>query len=343
MSPHRLSPLNRMLNLAPCLLLAVLAAGPEVVELDLAALTWWLNISWIVAPVVAGLLCLRVAGASSGRSRRAWRHFAAGSFFWAVGSVIYAWYDLRGYPVPFPGYADIFFIASCVASAAGMFCFGSPEGQAGRIQVCNFALVLCSSAISGFVLLFPQLRASTVGSLGTLVAFISPALWLGTSIFGVLCLILYAPRRNRFSFALLIAGIIGHAVADNIYGLARLDRSYSIGVSFDWIWGASFLAIAAAATSRTLQLRSTGERAFVRAGTVLPRPMCRPPPSRGCCSRVLSPAFSRTGRAIWLRCPSPWCSRSSSGYASIGCSIANDCFVSSRGKAAASSSPASEC
>jgi diguanylate cyclase (GGDEF)-like protein/PAS domain S-box-containing protein len=267
MLPRRLSPLNRMLNFAPCLLLAVLAAGPEAVELDMAALTWWLNISWVVAPVVAGSLCLRVAGASSGRNRRAWRYFAAGSFSWAVGSVIYAWYDLRGYAVPFPGYADIFFIASCVAFAAGMFGFGSPEGQAGRIQVCNFALVLCSSAISGFVLLFPQLRASTVGPLGTLVAFISPVLWLGTSIFGVLCLILYAPRSNRFSFALLIAGIIGHAVADNIYGLARLDRSYAIGVSFDWVWGASFLAIAAAATSRSLQLRSAGEQAFARAGT----------------------------------------------------------------------------
>jgi diguanylate cyclase (GGDEF)-like protein/PAS domain S-box-containing protein len=228
------------------LFLAVFYAGPAVLDLG-QGLHWWSNIGWLVSSAAAMLACTRAASFQTGEGRLIWVNISRSCACLLMGNAWWAIYDLRGVQPPFPGLADAGYLFSCLFFMKGLLQYGKCQSSAGRIQTCNFALTICATLTTAFVLLFPYLVASKAGLLGTLVAFLYPGLWFGTAGFGLIYLLLYAPRDRWFVVLLLFGGIVAQAVADIFYGLALMDAAYQVGKGFDGLWVLSFLLIACAA------------------------------------------------------------------------------------------------
>ena len=194
-------------------------------------------------PAFAAFMCLFAAVRSDGDDRKAWRDFSLGCALWSLGTVAWQLYDLRNGVLVFPGVADAAYVLSCVFIITGMFHFCREQRTTG-IQISNFALCLCASAIAGFLLWLPHILASEIGLLGTLVASIYPVAWFGTAAFGLMCLTVYARPRKRFTFELLLMGSLTQAVANLFYALSVMGSSYRIGAFSESFWVVCFLFIA---------------------------------------------------------------------------------------------------
>ncbi|MGZ4759863.1 MAG: hypothetical protein ACXV95_12450, partial [Acidimicrobiales bacterium] len=103
------------------------------------------NISQAIAPIVATWSCLRAARAAQGRSwRTGWILVAASCASWAVGQLIWTWFEtIRGVITPFPSAADAFFLLAVPLAVAGMLYFpSSPGTQTGRARTLLDGLIV---------------------------------------------------------------------------------------------------------------------------------------------------------------------------------------------------------
>jgi diguanylate cyclase (GGDEF)-like protein/PAS domain S-box-containing protein len=123
------------------------------------------------------------------------------------------------------------------------------------VQACNLALAVCAVVTTAFVWLFPDIVASKSSLAAILVAFLYPALWFGTAAFGLIYLVLYAPRRKLFATILLLAGILAQGVANLSYALALMGTAYSVGSAFDGLWVLCFLFVGWSAVEEMLQIK----------------------------------------------------------------------------------------
>ena len=152
---------------------ALFQFGPSVFELSRLGQEWWF-VAWLIAtPAFAACMCLFAAVRSDGDDRKTWRDFSLGCGLWSVDTGAWQLYDLRDGVLVFPGVADVAYVLTCVFVIMGMFHFCRDQRTTG-IQVSNFALCLCASAIAGFLLWLPYILASKIGLLGTLVASLYP-------------------------------------------------------------------------------------------------------------------------------------------------------------------------
>ncbi|WP_324750278.1 EAL domain-containing protein [Sphingomonas sp. LY54] len=237
--------------------------------MDGAGLLAWFHFGWAAAPALAAALCLWAARLSCDRDHAAWRCFGGGCIAWALGSLLFTFRASVGSPPGFPSLSDAFYLGAALTVIAGIYRFGSAKGQIDRVQLCNLALVLCSTGIAAFIVTFPDLAASQLTPLGTLVAFLVPALWLGTALFGVTCMLLYTQPAKRSVFSLILIAILGQAVADYEFGRALMARmGGGIGIA-DYLWVASPLLVATAAIRMIIRLKA---QAATETAFAPPRP-----------------------------------------------------------------------
>ncbi len=225
------------------LALAVFHAGPIVLGRDGTGLHWWNNLAWVGSSALAMAACLRTALRQDHQNRVAWLSFGLACGSWLTGSLVWAAYDLQGIEPPFPGLPDVGYLLSCLLFLDGMFRYGKAQSAIGRVQACNLALAVCAVVTTAFVWLFPDIVASESGLPAILVAFLYPALWFGAAAFGLIYLVLYAPRRRLFTTILLLAGILAQGVANLSYALALMGPAYQVGSAFDGLWVLCFLLV----------------------------------------------------------------------------------------------------
>lgn len=233
-----------LLGLLVCVLAAGFQYGPRLLNLTEVGLKWWFNTGWLVAPALGAVCCARAALNSVGRDRKAWRDLALGCGLWLGGTVAWQYYELRDITAPFPGPADAAYLGTTIFFMTGLFRYGYVSREANRVQICNFAIAVCSVALTTLILLAPQMRASTAGLAGTFVAYLYPVFWFATAAFGALCLLLYASREKRLILGLLVIGILAEALGDLFYGMSLMGADYAVGSFFDGFWFICFLLIA---------------------------------------------------------------------------------------------------
>jgi diguanylate cyclase (GGDEF)-like protein len=168
--------------------------------------------------------------------------------------------------------ADVFYIATSVFFAVGMFHYSLAGSSGSRLQTTNFALTVTAVIAIGLVMYLPVLLQSKSGWFGAFFAFLYPALWLGTFAFGVICYCLYVPRRRRFPFLIILGATGAQAAGDFFYGFDVLNESYAVGTFYDTFWIAGFALMTWAALehrpARRLLLRPYAKPA-VRPGEAL--------------------------------------------------------------------------
>jgi diguanylate cyclase (GGDEF)-like protein len=240
-------------------LLALFAFGPAA-GLGQDGYAMLSMVAQVGGPTLAMALCALAARRSSGSDRRAWRNFAIGSGLYFTGNVIYFGFVVLGYTPEFPSLPEATYFIMAFFFAAGLFQYGNVGPQISRLQIYNFILIFCAIALASLFLLTGSLTASVLSPLGTLAAFLYPAVWFSVAASGVISLLLYRQGTKVFALVLLLLAIGAESSADYTYALQLMAGTYELGGPTQLLWVASSGLIVWAAVE---QLALAGTTAHV--------------------------------------------------------------------------------
>ncbi len=204
----------------------------------------------LAAVVAAAVACAGAAHRRQGRQRRAWLLLSLGTASWALGQVVWTYYEVvLGREVPFPSLADVGFVAFPLVTAVGLLSWwGSRDG----------AVAWGRDLLDGAIIAGSLVALSWVTTLGAVVGaggenWLSISLSLGYPIGDVVLatLVLLALARDdrdeRGTLLLVAAGLGGLALADSAYVYLVTVGSYSSGDLISVGWATGFLLVAAGA------------------------------------------------------------------------------------------------
>lgn len=221
-----------------------LAGLPERVVVILS------DLGQLAAVCGAALACSCTALRSRGSRRQAWWLVAAGTGAWAVGQVVWTYYEVvLRQQVPFPSLADVGFVAFPLLTAAGLVSWlGNDRQLAARGR----------DLLDGAIIAASLLVLSWVTTLGSVVADGGNA-WLPVSLslaypigdLVLATLVLLALSRGdvheRATLLLVGCGLGGLAFADSAYVYLVTIGSYTSGDLITTGWTSGFLLVAAGA------------------------------------------------------------------------------------------------
>jgi diguanylate cyclase (GGDEF)-like protein len=236
--------------------------GPDILSFDGDIRTLWLAVAQIVGTFLACIACFVAARHGEPGDRAAWRTFGTASALYLFGNLFYVYCGLAGYEPGFPTAPEAAYFVMGLFFAVGMAQYGNLSGKITRLHLYNFILVYCAIAVACRFLLHDHIIASVLGPLGTIVAFLYPALWFSVAAFGSISLCLYRQGERGLPFALLLAAVFCESIADLRYAQLLLDGSYRLGGLTQLLWVTSAgLIIWAALEHRALTRRQDIPRA----------------------------------------------------------------------------------
>lgn len=207
------------------------------------------DVATAAAALLAALLCARAAARYAGRLRLSWSLFAAACGAWAVGELIWGYYDLAHGSVPVPSWADAAYLSAIPFAAAALIAHPAMRGRAiGTVRSVLDGIVLAVALffISWTLVLEPLQRTSDLSSLGGAVTVAYP---LGD--FVILFLVVLVIRGtisgDRLDLWFLVGGLIAITSSDSLFAYLTQVKHYESGDLIDTGWFAGYLAIAVAA------------------------------------------------------------------------------------------------
>lgn len=139
----------------------------------------------------------------------------------------------------FPNVPELAFFLMAIAFSVGMAKYGEIPKKVGKATVYNFALVYCAISVGCLLFLQKEIENSVLTKLGTVVAFLYPALWFSVAAFGAMALSIYNHDRRAFAYKLLLSAVLCEASADMIYAKERITQTYTQGGWTEFLWVAS--------------------------------------------------------------------------------------------------------
>ncbi|MHB8633868.1 MAG: sensor histidine kinase [Thermoplasmatota archaeon] len=207
------------------------------------------DVSLTILPAGAAVLCaLRVR--ALGRERRAaWGFLAAACAAWALGNVVWTYYELSGVNVPFPSWADAGYVLLLPLAAMALLVLivGGPAVTSRTRTVLDGLLIAAAMIFIAYVLFLKSIGHYAATQEPTLQAKVLAVLYPGGDVFLLSLLVLVASRVGHAiqrTLAWLGIGLLGLTVADVGFWLQTAEGSYQSGSYTDIGWTVAFLAIA---------------------------------------------------------------------------------------------------
>ena len=199
-----------------------------------------------VAAWCAALVC-GVAAFRASVGRATWALFAASSFAWGAGEVVWCYYALiKNVPVPFPSMADVGFLSAVPLAFAGLLRYPlGPRRPSARVQEVLGGCIIATSLLfaSWAAILGPLYRSHQGGVLKQVISLAYPTSDV-VMVSLVIILIARAGRRGRVRLELVMAGVVAFAVSDSAFSYLTEVNSYNGGSFLDTGWVAGYLLIA---------------------------------------------------------------------------------------------------
>ncbi|HXW79155.1 MAG TPA: bifunctional diguanylate cyclase/phosphodiesterase, partial [Acidimicrobiales bacterium] len=178
---------------------------------------------------------------------RGWRLLGASALSWAIGELIWCYYDLvRDIEVPFPSLADAGFLLAVPLAVGGLLTFpGASVHGTSRLRSGLDGLLVGSAVF--FVSWTTVLGAVYRSSSGTLLArAVSLAYPVSDVVIATLAIVLVtAPGpKPRASLSLVLGGLVAFAVADSSFAYLTATNAYGIGNALDTGWVAGYFLVA---------------------------------------------------------------------------------------------------
>src|SRR6476660_6465101 len=223
------------------------------------------DISSLSGILFAALCSAWAARSARGRVRHGWRAMTAGLLGWAIGEVIWSYYELvLGYEQsPYPSLADAFYLMYPVGAGVAVVLLSTSKTGRSRIRLVLDGLIVAASlfVVSWISVIENVFRAGGESHLALAVSLAYPVADV------VIITIAWASAvvAYRPSMGLLVAGLIIVALSDSVFsGLAAVNDYYTGNlIDLGWLAGCGALGLAA--------LRSIGEPPREQASALVPR------------------------------------------------------------------------
>ena len=207
------------------------------------------DFAFIVAPLIAAISCWS-AGRRSNPWRGGWTWVGIGCLTWAVGSGMWAVYELvLDQYAPFPSYADIPYIFYAVPVVIGVVRF--PRLRSGwwstlRLSMDTIVIVATLLYAVAILLLAPVIDAPHQSLLATFDALGYPLADVSIAAVVLARCTLFSSTRKPARITLMV-GLLVLATTDSTYVARTIHGGYAPGGLLDIGWVAAFMAIAVAA------------------------------------------------------------------------------------------------
>ena len=182
-----------------------------------------------------------------------WYLLALGQLGFVVGDLIRAYYEVGvGGSAPFPGLADVAYVAAYPILAVGLLLMVRSRGGGNdRANMIDVMIIVTSAGLLSWVYLIePQLHVTGLSWLGVGLSMLYP-------LFDLLLLALAARLMlgggaRHTSFYMLCGSLIGLLAADSGYNIGLLNNTYHTGSAVDSGYLASYLLWGACALHPTM-------------------------------------------------------------------------------------------
>ena len=205
----------------------------------------------VVLSVPAVLLAVMAARSTSGQLRAAWAAMAAGLLGWAVGDILWAYYELALDEVPFPSIADAAYLVMPVGFCVAMLLFPARNSRQSRGRMLLDGLIVAGSLflVSWVTILRPMYQAGADSRAALIISLAYPISDVVILTIAAVALVRVA-HDQRLVLSLLTAGIACVALSDSAFAYLSLDNEYSSGSVIDigYIAGLLLIMVAAAAS-----------------------------------------------------------------------------------------------
>jgi diguanylate cyclase (GGDEF)-like protein len=229
-----------------------------------AAFAFWLLGGWshgasvtviddvvlLVLAVPAAAMSAFAARSAHGRLRTAWVALTVGLTGWAIGEVIWTYYELVLHQSPFPSIADAFFLMLPAGACAALLLFPSQDSGHSRGRLFLDGVIVAGSLflVSWVTVLGPVYEAGAPDRLGFVISLAYPI--SDVLILTVAAVVLVrAPADQRAVLTLLTVGLACIALADSSFTYLAATGQYESGNAIDMGWVAGFLFITVAAAA----------------------------------------------------------------------------------------------
>ncbi len=205
------------------------------------------------------------AWAARGRIRKGWLAMTAGLLGWAVGEVIWGYYEvvLRYEQSPSPSWADAFYMVYPVGAGVAVVLLSTDNSGRSRIRLILDGVIVAASLflVSWVTVIESVFHAGGDSRLALAVSVAYPV----ADVFIITIAWANAVGSYRASMGLLVAGLIIIAVSDGVFTALTAVNDYFTGnlIDLGWLAGCGVLGLAA--------LRSIGEPLREPTPALVPR------------------------------------------------------------------------
>jgi len=188
----------------------------------------------VLLSVPAVFLAAMAARSSAGRLRAAWTAMAVGLLGWAIGDMLWAYYELALDEVPFPSLADAAYLVMPVAFCVALLLFPVGNSAQSRGRMLLDGLIVAGSLFlaSWVMILNPMYQAGADSLQALIISLAYPVSDVVILTIAAIALV-RVTQDQRLVLSLLTVGIACIALSDSAFAYLSLDNEYSSGNLID--------------------------------------------------------------------------------------------------------------
>ncbi|MBB3603808.1 diguanylate cyclase (GGDEF)-like protein [Mycolicibacterium sp. BK556] len=207
------------------------------------------DIVFVVLSILGTVFAAFAVRAVHGRLRAAWIAMTVGMAGWALGEVLWAYYEIALDEPPFPSLADAAYLVMPVGFCVGLLLFPADSGQSRGRTLLDGVIVAGSLFVVSWVTILSPMYAAGSDSPAAMV--ISLAYPISDVVILTIAATawLRAAKDQRRVLAMLTIAIACIALSDSGFTYLSAEDAYSSGNFIDIGWVAGLLLIMVAATA----------------------------------------------------------------------------------------------
>ncbi|WP_167107231.1 bifunctional diguanylate cyclase/phosphodiesterase [Mycobacterium sp. DL592] len=196
-------------------------------------------------------LAAMAAKAAHGRLRVAWIAMAVGLLGWALGDILWTYYELAVDEVPFPSLADVAYLVMPVAFCVALLLFPADDSARFRGRMLLDGLIVAGSLFlaSWVTILNPLYQAGGDSTLALVISLAYPISDVVILTIAAIAAVRAAPEQ-RLVLSLLTAAMACIALSDSAFAYLSAKAEYTTGnvIDIGWVAGLLFIMVAAVAS-----------------------------------------------------------------------------------------------
>lgn len=209
------------------------------------------DIVFVVLTIPSAVLAGLAARSTGGRLRAAWIAMAIGLAGWAIGDILWAYYELVLDEVPFPSIADAAYLVMPVGFCVALLLFPAERSGQFRGRMLLDGVIVAGSLflVSWVTILSSLYQADADTMLSLVISLAYPISDVVILTMAAIALMRAAPEQ-RLVLTLLTAGIACIALSDSAFAYLSAKNGYGTGNAIDigWVAGLLLIMVAAAAS-----------------------------------------------------------------------------------------------